>query len=294
MNRRDFGKLVAALRQDQGWTQVQLADFVEIELDMLSNIERGAKKHLDPGLLYRLASVLQLASLERQEFFLAASGLEQEQIVRHANMPWSGSLSTPGTTLERLIGMMSQMTVPAVLTDVYGDILALNPSIFNLYSIDLSLVQTAAQSPFGFNFIYFLYGLAANSPSFGENFSESAFQFLRAFRQGTMRYRIFPRYRALMTEMRDVKKYPLFDLHWRRVSALETDKESMLDSYEIRHPNYGALRVITTASVTTSPHGELYLNHYTPMDRHTAASFLDIYDRVGGGAMRLSPWPRND
>lgn len=94
--------------------------------------------------------------------------------------------------------------------------------------------------------------MATNNPAFGDNFNDSAYQFLRAFREGALRYRIYPRYIELMKEMRDVKKYPLFDRHWCNVSLMEADKELDINAYAIQHPLYGALSVITTASITTT------------------------------------------
>lgn len=144
MNSKDFGRLVAVLRQEQGWTQTQLAGFVNVDEDMLSNIERGTKRHISPDLLYRFANVFQLTSLERREFFLAASGLEQTQMPRRADQVWSGSASKPAVILDNLLDLLSCMTVPALITDVYGDIVAINPVIFHLYSIDASILQAAA------------------------------------------------------------------------------------------------------------------------------------------------------
>ena len=82
MNRRQFGELVAALRQDLGWTQFQLAEYAELDDAVVSQIERGVKKYFEPELLFQLVNAFQLTTLERREFLLAASGLDQKQIVR--------------------------------------------------------------------------------------------------------------------------------------------------------------------------------------------------------------------
>ena len=82
MNRKEFGELVATLRQDMDWTQSELAEYADVNDAVISQIERGVKKHFEPELLFCLANVFQLTTLERREFFLAASGLDQKQIVR--------------------------------------------------------------------------------------------------------------------------------------------------------------------------------------------------------------------
>ena len=72
MNRKEFGELVATLRQDLGWTQFQLAEYSDLDEAVISQIERGVKKYFEPDLLFQLANTLQLTSLERHEFVLAA------------------------------------------------------------------------------------------------------------------------------------------------------------------------------------------------------------------------------
>ena len=48
MNRNEFGKLIASLRRDMGWTQSQLARMADIDEPIISQIERGVKRHFDP------------------------------------------------------------------------------------------------------------------------------------------------------------------------------------------------------------------------------------------------------
>ena len=76
MNRKQFGELVATLRQDLGLTQFELAEYSELDDAVISQIERGVKKHFEPDLLFQLVNAFQLTTLERREFLLAASGLE--------------------------------------------------------------------------------------------------------------------------------------------------------------------------------------------------------------------------
>src|SRR6185436_17454386 len=85
MNRKEFGQLLATLRQDLDWTQFQLSEYADVDEAVISQIERGVKKFFEPELLFNLANALQLTTLERREFFLASSGLEQRQLVRQAS-----------------------------------------------------------------------------------------------------------------------------------------------------------------------------------------------------------------
>ena len=60
MKRKEFGQLLATLRQDLDWTQFELAEYADVDEAIISQIERGVKKHFEPNLLYCLANALQL------------------------------------------------------------------------------------------------------------------------------------------------------------------------------------------------------------------------------------------
>jgi transcriptional regulator with XRE-family HTH domain len=294
MNRKEFGRLVALLRADLGWTQSQLAEYAEIETNTLSNIERGAKKYLEPAVLYRLANALQLTSLERREFFLASCGLDQKQMVRQPDAYISTEAFGGEKVLNDAIAVMSKMFAPAHLGDAYGDVLAVNHILLELMQISPSALQKASDSPVGINNMHMIYGMIEIYQATGDKFNGTALSSIRAFREGSLRYRTKPRYLRLMKEFKNVNKYPLFDRYWRKASVLDDDKEAMLSPFEIDHGLYGNLQIISSSSVFLTPYGELYLSHYFPMDRHTASAFIEIAEKVGTGVVRLMPWPKKD
>src|SRR5690606_36315263 len=102
MNRKEFGQLLATLRQDLDWTQFQLSEYANVDNAVISQIERGVKKFFEPELLFRLANTLQLTTLERRELFLAASGLEDKQFVRQPSINVSTNTHNIRKTLDRL------------------------------------------------------------------------------------------------------------------------------------------------------------------------------------------------
>lgn len=124
MNRKEFGQLLSALRQDLGWTQFQFAEIVEVDEAVISQIERGVKKRFEPELLFKLANALQLTTLERREFFLAASGLDRKQIVRQASANVRTDVFDVRKVLERMVGLTGDIRLPAFLDDVFGDVIA--------------------------------------------------------------------------------------------------------------------------------------------------------------------------
>jgi transcriptional regulator with XRE-family HTH domain len=126
MNRKEFGELVAALRQDLGWTQFQLAEYSNVDDAVISQIERGVKKYFEPQLLFQLANAFQLTTLERQEFVLAASGLDEKEIVRQPSANVATDVFDAKKILDRMVALTEAIRLPAFLSDVYGDVVAAN------------------------------------------------------------------------------------------------------------------------------------------------------------------------
>ena len=124
MNRVEFGRLIASLRRehedenDRPWNQERLAREANAVVGaevlskyIVSNIERG-NRILDEETLLALAAALRLTSGERKEFFLAASGVDNERIAlqrdepeevkRYTRMPglgWKSPVRTPMTVI---------------------------------------------------------------------------------------------------------------------------------------------------------------------------------------------------
>ena len=85
MERKMFGKVVAALRKEQidfdsgySWSQEKLAKETGLTTRIVGKIERGSQVRLDRGTLQELARVFRLTSLERREFFAMASEITDE------------------------------------------------------------------------------------------------------------------------------------------------------------------------------------------------------------------------
>ena len=130
MNRKEFGQLLSTLRQDMGWTQFQLAEYAQVDEAVVSQMERGVKKYFEPELLFQLANALQLTTLERREFFLAVSGLEQKQMVRQPTAAMATDVFNVREILDKMIALTGQVRLPAFLCDVYGDVIAANKIIW--------------------------------------------------------------------------------------------------------------------------------------------------------------------
>jgi len=295
MNRKDFGQLVATLRQDLDWTQFQLAEFAELDQAVVSQIERGVKKFFEPELLFSLANALQLTTLERREFFLAASGLEQSQIVRQHTMATNTDVFNVRKILDKMIDLTGQVWLPAFLSDAYGDVIAANQIILSFFRVPPHILETAAQIPGGYNTVRVNFGKESTMrDQIESNWDGYALNSMRSFREHSLRYRAQPYFKYLMKAFRNPVEYPLFDRYWKMVSSTEQDKEINTDSFAFHHDQFGDVKYTASSTVTITSFGELFLIQYLPLDERTSQIFEQIAKGAGQGVMRVAPWPVKD
>ena len=292
MNRKQFGELVGALRQDLGWTQFQLAEYAEVDWAIVSQIERGVKKHFDPELLFKLANAFQLTTLERREFLLAASGLEQKEIVRQPSAAMSTDVFNIRKTLDKMVELTGQVRLPAFLCDVYSDVIAANNIILPFFRLPAGFVEIADRIPAGYNTTRFNFGrdLVARSHVV-DNWDQYAINSMRSFRENSLRYRAQPYFKYLMKIFRNQTEYPLFDRYWKMVSSSEKDKEAMIDYFSYHHNEFGDIKYISSITVSITSFGELFLVQYLPLDGNTSHVFEQLAQQAGPGVTRFAPWP---
>src|SRR6185503_1015790 len=240
MNRKEFGQLFATLRQDLDWTQFQLSEYADIDEAVISQIERGVKKFFEPELLFQLANALQLTTLERREFFLAASGLEQKQIVRQPSAAMATDVFNVRKSLDKMIELTGLVRLPAFLCDVYGDVIAANKIIISFFKVPSTFLEDADRVPGGYNTTRFNFGkeLLARSHVV-DNWENYALNSMSAFRENSLRYRAKPYFKYLMKIFRNPIEYPLFDRYWKMVSSVEQDNEANIDYFSYPHDEFG-------------------------------------------------------
>jgi len=292
MNRKDFGQLIAALRQDLDWTQFQLAEYAGVDEAIISQMERGVKKFFEPEQLFCLANALQLTTLERREFFLAASGLDQKQIVRQPSMATATDVFNVRRSLEKLIELTGQVRLPAFLSDVYGDAIAANQIILSFFKVPPIIFETAPHIPGGYNTVRVNFGKeSVVRDRIENNWDGYALSSMRSFREHSLRYRAQPYFKYLMNIFRNPVEFPLFDRYWKMVSSIEQDKEMNTDYFAYRHDQFGNVKYVASASVTITSFGELFLIQYLPLDEWTSQTFEQIAKETGQAVVRLAPWP---
>jgi transcriptional regulator with XRE-family HTH domain len=292
MNRRDFGELVAALRQDLGWTQFQLAEYSGLDDAVISQMERGVKRHFDPDLLFCLANAFQLTTLERREFIFAASGLDENQIVRQLSGAMATDVFDAKKILERMIALTGQLRIPAFLCDVYSDIVAANFMMIAFYDVPVSMMENAASVPAGYNTTRLNFGRdLVGRTLVTDNWDTYALNSMRAFRENSLRYRARPYFKYLMNLFRNPAEYPFFDRYWKLVSSMEQDRDVTIDRMEYCHNKFGTLNYVAATTAVITSFGNLLLVQNHPLDEGTEDVFLQLRLKAGFGVARFASWP---
>lgn len=293
MNRKEFGELVATLRQDLGWTQFQLAEYAGLDAAVISQIERGVKKFFEPELLLSLANAFQLTTLERREFVLASTGLEQSQIVR----PPSAAMAVDDAemALARMISLTGEIRLPAFLGDVYGDVVAANHIMMAFYDVPPDMIASAASLPGGYNTVRLNFGHElVGRKRILDNWDAYALNSMHSFRENSLRYRAKPYFKYLMHAFRDHSKYPFFDRYWKMVSSTERDKDANLDVFSYEHHRFGPLKYVASITIAVTSFGNLYLVQNLPLDEQTENVFDQLKKKAGFGVRRFAPWPEKN
>jgi hypothetical protein len=269
-----------------------LAEYAELDDPVISQIERGVKKHFDPELLFQLVNAFQLTTLERREFLLAASGLDQKQIVRQPSAAVATDVFNVSKMLDKMAELTGQVRLPAFLSDVYGDVIAANNIILSFFKLPPEFVQDADRIPAGFNTVRFDFGkgLVARSHVI-DNWDRFALYSMRTFRENSLRYRAQPYFKYLMKIFRNQNEYPLFDRYWKMVSSYEQDKDAATDHFSYQHDEFGQIKYISASIPTITSFGELFLVQYLPLDPKTSQVFEELARETGQGVQRYASWP---
>jgi hypothetical protein len=237
-------------------------------------------------------NAFQLTTLERREFLLAASGLDQNQMVRQPSAAMSTDVFNVRRVLDKMVELTKEVRLPAFLADVYGDVIAANNIILSFFKLPTEFVELADQIPGGYNTARFNFGkeLAARSHVV-DNWDRYALYSMRTFRENSLRYRAQPYFKYLMKIFRNQNEYPLFDRYWKMVSSSEQDKEAATDHFSYRHDEFGQLKYISPSTVSITSFGELFLIQYLPLDEATSGVFERLAQQAGPGATTFAPWP---
>lgn len=292
MNRIDFGKIVASLRQDLGLTQTELAERADVAFPIVSQIERGVKRNFNAELLVALADALELSTFERRQFMLAAIGVEPHNMVRPNLTHSTSETANAKKELDKIQAVVEQLRVPAFVVDPFYDFVMVNRILLKLFGVDDSLLASLAETPLAFNSINITFGkILFTRQILNSNWEQYAFNTMRGFRELSLRYRAHPYFEYMLSVYRNSDDYPFFERFWKMVSSVEEDKEANWDFLEYEHKKFGHLKYMAESVIFITVYGELYVILYQPLTEKTQEVFSSLAAEAGAEVVRLAPWP---
>jgi transcriptional regulator with XRE-family HTH domain len=291
MNRFEFGMLVASLREDMRWTQLELAEKSGMDVSVISNIERGARRTLiKDNMLVKLADGLQLTTMERREFLFAASGVAEVDTVRKESHRTKTHFD-PVVFLQEVGEHIACIPAPILVTDSFCDILMANRFALEYYNTPESIIDSASSVAGGYNMMRYVFHVDS---TFQDIYKDGEWEIqalinLRYFRKRTMRVRHKPYFSTLIRELLNNKTYPSFERHWRKMLFESFDYYSL----PIGKPKPDSPNEVTgiESHFAVTPHGELFLQQIVPINKKTSERFEKIMAKVGEGYLLFAPFP---
>jgi len=287
MNSKKFGKLIAILRKEQHdehncpYTQARLAYEAKATASVISNIERGEKISLEPELLLNLANAFQLSTREREEFFLAAMGISQQETPR--------TDCDAEAAFETAVTVIKNLSVPAFVVDHYDNILAANQIILALFTYSEKLRSVAEQLFAGYNVMRFVFSKQSLfSNTIMRNREPYLLQSVHFFRAITLPSRANPYYQRMMETFNTDPDMSPFRSYYAQSAHIREDYLFESSLATLQHPEFGELNFYSP-SITpiTTACGNLYLISYLPASAATAEAFASLAKTYWGNVVLL-------
>lgn len=262
------------------WTQEKLGEKTGLDRRIIGKIERGELVILDTDTLTRLAGALQLTGMERREFFLAAV-MDNHTINRES--------ADPEARLEYVLQVIKALPFPALIGDMYLDIVAANSALLKFLETTPECMKTMAGTAAGVNALRLVF-----TPETGlrtlpnRKWHPLAVRQIQFFRFTTLRYRTTERFAATLKALRGIRD---FRRYWDEIHFEDGEACGHLEFYEHKHPGYGRVKYISVAAPIITNAGELYLGILIPADDRTAQTFAGIVAEAGAKAHCFVPWP---
>ncbi len=296
MNHKEFGHLIAALRKEHfdeegdRLTQAHLAErarqadhLTPLNEVILGKIERGERANLDAQTLLSLADTLRLTIGERREFFLAATGLQDEQIYV--------TQEDPEAILASVLRTLREIQLPALLVDRYLDVIAVNSIALKMYNINQINLQKRQDQPAGFNLLSYIFS-ADFEPQRSLMTQQEWHRFAAGnviyFRRVTLHYRMTDYFAGLLALLRRNRE---FRWYWEQVF----DEEKLYfvggESFQMGNSGSGRFYYLTAPLLTLTPYGNLEIITHIPRNGETAATFQQMAATEDARVYQLSSWP---
>lgn len=288
MDERAFGVLVASLRKelrnefDEVLTQYDLAERANISVIALQKIEQGRSGKLAPETVLNLGKALQLPSRARLSLFQAAMMLDPDLMMK---VP-----VTPKKQLDNLLELLGGVQTPAFVMDPFGDLLACNPALIDLYMLaDKDADHPEILSRYNLMRLVYAPEYDVQRAMLEERLQPFLHRLMLIYKTITLAYRHHPFFTHVLPEL---NRYPLFREQWQSPFYEGDDVVNYNLPFKINHPKYGKMDFIVTVAQTMTKFGELSFVNYIPLDAVTMDQCLKINAENGNEVFPLAEWPK--
>jgi PAS domain-containing protein len=284
LERAVFGKLVGALRRESRLrseslvteTQVELARRLSLPAGTIGRIERGERVTLTPNVLLSMADAFQLTTRERRVFFLAASGVDNHNLVR-------ASAPTAEAMLEDLRDHLVQLRVPAFVSDWHGDFLSANGAFVRLVNLSQASMESA-----NFNLLTGVFNELGRETIRDVSWRSRAIRTVQIVRATSILNRDDPYFVRLVNRL--LKNSSRFRDIWQ-AAYFADDDGAAYRAYEHFHTHFGTIRYLNTFSEMYTQAGPLHLVTYIPLDAETGSRFDALIRRYPELVEGHPTWP---
>lgn len=289
MNRKEFGELVATLRREhtdeelRQWSAKVLASKANLPKGTVEAIEQGKLKKIDSEILVKLANALELTTMERKEFFLASIGLDSREFAQEFEE----------FNLDNFLRTVSNIPLPAFVSDNYGDIVAANNCIINFLGISPQFIRDSlsnlSDNPEALNLMRVICSLDSGyRATLGDGWDANVIRNMLFFRRITLRYRSTRRFKALWTAL---MKSKTFRDYWQAVKYRDDANDTDLEVYSYRHTFLSQdVKYIAAVNQIITADGERYMTTYIPANQQVAKFFEGIAQESGIGWRKFPAW----
>lgn len=290
MDRKEFGKLIAALREEHidfsargvsVWTQAKLAQAANLPEKTIAQLEQGRKMNLDAYTLTQIARALKLTAGEQVRLFSAAAEVDTE--------PHQSLQNRAEGTWRNILRMMGEIRLPAYLFDPYVNVLASNSLALTLLNVPEAMLATATTKVSGFNLMRYVF--APESPLrrlLGADWQKRITSNVIDFRASTLKYRHTRRFKIILAEL---STYPSFRETWFDTQIFGEELIQEWTHYEYIHPEYGEVNFISHIHTTPTSRGTLHLTTLLPRTKATTDAYEEIIRRQGMSVRCFIDWP---
>ncbi len=290
--RKIFGKIIEALRKERitytasgtarSWTRKYLADKANLSFSALRDIESGKKATIRPDEIINLSNALQLTTHERLELILAASFVQPKDV-----LPDCDKGDEP---LKHLLPNLQQSQLPAYIVDVYGDVVAANDLIVNLFGFSQENLKYGIGGNISrYNIMRVIFSQDLDlRQRWGASWKKIAEDNILFFRGESLRYRHTKYWHMLFKELIALKDFEDF---WRNVP--EKECFPAIRQYTMQYTDTIRLSYLSVSTVVLTEHGNLRFIVYVPTDEKTLNIFLDLKHNMRSSSIsyKIAPWP---